>query len=348
MISTLKSPLLDTVKSISSSKICMNLLKSINIASHSEDFNIPQNANTSTLDSSLNTPFVQQSYPSSYDKLKLNFAYSKYAHHEKCSATLRNKAAKAFGTIPEITSTGDDALFVSDNLMGIADGVTGWSAVENGNASLWARSFLQRSFQYISDDLDKSNLDYLAMSIDLAYKDVRQFMDANDIQGSSTLLLASIAENRLHVASIGDSRIWIIRDGQIILANDEHLDVDGCPRQVGTNTNTNIQPSMLSEFKSFELKPNDLIVMSSDGLADNLWPDEIVKSALTGLEKFGNLQGVADRLLYDAQDTAFDNYAVTPYSERANALPFNKSSLITGGKVDDVSICVAKVEPAQY
>jgi hypothetical protein len=52
------------------------------------------------------------------------------------------------------------------------------------------------------------------------------------------------------------------------------------------------------------------------------------------------LQEVCNKLLVQVKQTAFDNYCVTPYVEKVNEM---SSSFITGGKLDDTSICLSKV-----
>lgn len=83
--------------------------------------------------------------------------------------------------------------------------------------------------------------------------------------------------------------------------------------------------------------------MCSDGISDNLYEWEIINylKEWVGVKKF-NVKNIASKLLVKAKEVAFDDYAYTPYNEKVNALkePHQHSQ---GGKVDDMSIIVAKV-----
>lgn len=58
------------------------------------------------------------------------------------------------------------------------------------------------------------------------------------------------------------------------------------------------------------------------------------------------MKTIANKLLIKAKEVAFDDYAYTPYNEKVNQT-LNKDSSkkphSVGGKVDDMSIVVAKV-----
>jgi serine/threonine protein phosphatase PrpC len=113
-----------------------------------------------------------------------------------------------------------------------------------------------------------------------------------------------------------------------------------CPQQVGTQE-TGKLPSELAQYQDFELEEDDLVLVCSDGVTDNLYPDEILETINKKLNvEKNNLQEVCNKLLVQVKQTAFDNYCVTPYVEKVNEM---SSSFITGGKLDDTSICLSKV-----
>ncbi len=289
-------------------------------------------------------------------KFAFEFAAATQAYHDMDARAL-SECLDAMDHFPLDTysnqstlfrSTGDDALLVSDSLIAIADGVTSWGPIPNGNASLWATLLLGNTHQQLHKRFQqpRSNLDYLIACLDNAYSVTRKKMLKANLQGSSTILISVIAGDRLHTASIGDSKIYVIRDGKIIETNKTCTSINGCPRQVGTNTK--LYPSSLGFFKSSKLEPNDIIIAASDGLSDNLWPCEIEEYINWGLKEKKSLQEISDKLMYEVYESAYDNYAVTPYSQRISTSPLNKNSLVYGGKLDDTSICVARVLPILY
>ncbi|CCH46411.1 hypothetical protein BN7_6005 [Wickerhamomyces ciferrii] len=242
---------------------------------------------------------------------------------------------------------GDDAMIVSPNLIGVADGVSGWSGA-HANSGLFARSFLEnisRNFSelsfYNSNDLSKIKESDLSNNLDYAYKDSLQIMKNDNFNGSSTLLLGMIIDKNLKIMNIGDSKIFIIRQGKIVKTNKEQYISNFSPEQVGTTIKTEKLPSSVVQFQDFPLEQDDLILICSDGVTDNLYQDEILDIIMGKLNKdLTNLQEVSNHLLYKTKNIAYDNYCVCPYVEKVNEL---SNQFITGGKLDDISICISKV-----
>lgn len=297
------------------------------------------------------------------DHFKFKYSFASYVHHGGSSKPLISSLMdltdssnnlsllprrRLYGNPIETLSikNGDDAMIVSPNLVGVADGVSGWSGA-HANSGLFARSFLEnisRNFSELSfknsDNLNNIKEEDLSKNLDDAYKDSIQIMKSEDFKGSSTLLIGMIIDKTLKIMNIGDSKLFVIRDGEIVQSNSEQYIANLCPEQVGT-TKTDKLPSSVVQFYDFELQQDDLILVCSDGVTDNLYNDEILEIINKKLNKEkSNLQEVSNSLLYKTKSTAFDNYCVCPYVEKVNEL---SNQFITGGKIDDISICISKV-----
>lgn len=297
------------------------------------------------------------------DYFKFQYSFASYVHHGGSSEPLISSLMdltdssnnlsllprrRLYGNPIETLSVknGDDAMIVSPNLVGVADGVSGWSGA-HANSGLFARSFLEnisRNFSELSfknaDNLQNIKEDDLSKNLDDAYKDSIQIMKSEDFKGSSTLLVGMIIDKNLKIMSIGDSKIFVIRNGEIMISNPEQYIANLCPEQVGT-TKTDKLPSSVVQYQDFELEQDDLILVCSDGVTDNLYTDEILEIINKKLNKDkSNLQEVSNSLLYKTKSIAFDNYCVCPYVEKVNEL---SNQFITGGKIDDISICISKV-----
>jgi serine/threonine protein phosphatase PrpC len=241
---------------------------------------------------------------------------------------------------------GDDAMIVSPNLLGVADGVSGWSGA-HADSGLFARSFLEnisKSFAELShenaDDLTRISEDDLSVRLDECYRESLKVMEREEFKGSSTLLVAMIIDSELKILNIGDSRIFIIREGEIVATNKEQYISSLCPEQVGTTDKVKL-PSQVVQYTDFHLQENDLLLLCSDGLTDNLYDDEILRFVNGKLNSdHSNLGEVCHQLMIKAKCVAFDNYCVCPYVEKVNDIGNN---FITGGKLDDISVCLAKV-----
>ena len=176
-----------------------------------------------------------------------------------------------------------------------------------------------------------------------AYEDtVRECHARGDWLGSTTACVGLIDRgNRLRVATIGDSRILVVRHlSEVVCETKEQQHWFDCPFQVGTNSLD--QPVKDSETYSVDLQPGDVIVASTDGLGDNLFDAEIieeVRQCLTDDVAGGGLDKLAQRLCVRAHEVGQDPWGESPWMEKAivEGLPFH------GGKLDDVSVVVGRV-----
>lgn len=325
-------------------------------------------------DLELENPYIQyplftkdQMKKINIDKFKFEFAYASYSFHSVKGNTLIHSLSdltdpaqlnsllprrRPQGSPVETLSikAGDDAMLVSPTVMGIADGVSGWETKEHADSGVWSRSMLETLSRLLTEyklahfphNLHKRDIDQI---IDDSFLHTSHLMDLQGLQGSSTLILCMLSGESLKMISIGDSKIFIIRNGVVIKTNQEQLVSELCPQQIGTQTLTHL-PSEIAWVEAVKLQENDIVLMCSDGISDNLYESEIVEYVDEGLNRKGlDLRQCANYLLSKAKAVAFDDYAFTPYNERVNALPKEKfgNKVSVGGKLDDMSICMARV-----
>ncbi|KAH3671432.1 hypothetical protein WICMUC_004612 [Wickerhamomyces mucosus] len=295
------------------------------------------------------------------DRFRFHTAFQSYCHHgstplvtslmdlaDSSSSVSLLPRRRLYGNPFETLSikSGDDSMIISPNLVGVADGVSGYSG-SHSDSGLFARSLLENISRYLTELSVKSsrNLSLITdgefeKSLDSSFEDALKIMDLENLKGSSTLLIAMIIDADLKILNIGDSKIFIIRNKEIVYSNQEQYISKLCPEQIGTN-NFSKFPSTIVKIDTFKLKEEDLILIASDGLTDNLYPDEILEFLNSNLnDQKNNLQKVINKLLYKTKSIAFDSYCVTPYVEKINEL--NKE-FITGGKLDDISVSLSKV-----
>lgn len=299
--------------------------------------------------------------------LKLDYAFSTFAHHSASdigsihslsdlteTTNLINllPQRRPYGSPADTLSilAGDDAMLVSPNLLAIADGVSGWEDKAGFSSSkTWSRAVLETlsrllteyTVRHLPRPLEKRDIDQI---LDDSVLHTSHLMDIQHLSGSSTLILAMLSGVSLRYISIGDSKLYIIRDGEIILTNQQQMKSALCPQQIGTHT-LNKLPSSIALVGSVSIEENDIIFLCSDGISDNLYDFEIAHhiDEKLNLQK-QSLKETSNSLLVKAKSIAFDDYAMTPYNEVVNSLPNKYSSISSiGGKLDDMSLCVAKV-----
>lgn len=106
------------------------------------------------------------------------------------------------------------------------------------------------------------------------------FRAAQQCQGSggaSTLVAAVIAEGYLYLANVGDSRAYLIRNGQAFQLSRDHAAAGGVITRALV-ADFNAQPDI---YPPYPLLPGDRLLLCSDGLHD-LAPDPAVLAHLAG------------------------------------------------------------------
>ena len=96
-----------------------------------------------------------------------------------------------------------------------------------------------------------------------------------------------------------------------------------------------------------EVKHNDIVVMGTDGLFDNLFEDQIIKNCIRPHAKFnGDLPRPQDASLCVsslAEVIAYSETHVSPYTQSAIDHGQDKKENL-GGKPDDITVIVAQVK----
>jgi len=156
---------------------------------------------------------------------------------------------------------------------------------------------------------------------------------AKEIPGTSTACVAYLDGNKLKIGNVGDSGTLILRKDKTLFRTREQQVEFNMPYQIGTGSD--LTPKTHGESSEVPLQHGDWIVMSSDGLFDNLEVADIVKV----LKKT-----TADNAAKDLAEKTFklsqDKHHHSPFAKDAkkNGLKW------TGGKPDDITVIAALVQ----
>jgi len=163
---------------------------------------------------------------------------------------------------------------LSENIhyFAVADGMGGHDAGE-----VASRLTLEKILNNFQKDavLYLDNTDKLKQMILSVHDEINEFADMNNNKGMGTTLVGTIFNNdKFFVFNIGDSRLYIFRDGYLAQKTRDH----SLAEQVGGNVPKNyITSSIGGGYKDItidifdltgKIKNNDLIIICSDGLTD--------------------------------------------------------------------------------
>lgn len=213
--------------------------------------------------------------------------------------------------ISSATSTGkiralnEDSFFVSDTSDGtvlavVADGMGGHNAGEVASAEMV--NMLKNSVFSAGTDTKIVLLDAIECANNAIYK---MSVRSPQLHGMGTTVTACvITDGKVTAAQVGDSRLYLIRDGEITQITKDHSLVEMLiesgsitkedakhhpqknviTRAIGTDS------TVQADIYEFNATPGDTVLLCSDGLV-NMVEDEKILSLITETEDFETLAG---------------------------------------------------------
>ncbi len=218
-----------------------------------------------------------------------------------------------------------DYVFSSENAIGnfpnlfiVADGMGGHKAGDYAS-----RVCVQTMIESIENSTLKTQIGVLEEAIGAANK--RIFEDAqgnSELEGMGTTLVAAvIMENHvLYVANVGDSRLYVVDEEEIRQITEDHSLVEEMVRtgeldrsEARFHPNKNVitraigtSKHVVADYFEVQLKPDDKILLCSDGLSNMLDDREMqyivnhsfgdMEKAATELVKKANINGGKDNI----------------------------------------------------
>lgn len=227
---------------------------------------------------------------------------------EAWPVTDRGQADENQDTVLIYEPANSNQIRFSGNLYVVADGL---GSGERGKlASEYAARRVMHHY-YMHDEPDLGLR--LRESIEAANTDLYNYSQTQPqlVKIGATLVAAAVRGEEMHVASVGDSRAYLIRDGQIVQITRDHTLVqqlideqaitedeakehprkDVVLRSLGSEENVRV------DVHDFRLKPDDALVLCSDGLTRYMHQDEIAQILATQSPR-----GAAEQLIRKTLD----------------------------------------------
>ncbi|MBN1261063.1 MAG: serine/threonine-protein phosphatase [Anaerolineae bacterium] len=210
-----------------------------------------------------------------------------------------------------------DTLARLGRLLIVADGVGGAQA--GSEASQWAiRRAVERYYESSGADLAV----VVRNAVAHANASLTQYLQSTGTTDAGcTMAAAVIHQGKLYTANVGDSRVYLIRDGKIYQQTRDHTLTQAkldrgliTPEQALSDSGSSVLTRSLGAvasvevdvFRPVDLFPGDVVLLCSDGLYDMLPDAEIARLALNG-----NPARMAQRMIAEAnRKGGFDNISV--------------------------------------
>ena len=271
---------------------------------------------------------------------------------------LRDRRPEVNGEFIKGLTNGDDAVIVGgQSFLGVNDGVGAWAQKDRGHAGLWSRLIAH----FWANEVEKA---YKAVqNLTLEQLDLRGYLQSafeqtkvaaskpSEILGTTTACSAllhhrSDGEPVVLATNVGDCAVIIVRpsSGEVVYETKEQWHWFDCPRQLGTNSPDTPNDNAVTDIVN--VKEDDLVLVVSDGVTDNLWKNEISEKVSEAFKKWQDgdeaakdgMVYIARTLMNSAREIAQDPYAESPYMERA----LDEGIAAEGGKLDDISVVVGR------
>merc|ERR1712144_65522 len=210
-------------------------------------------------------------------------------------------------------------------ILGVSDGVGGWADM-GIDAGAYSRQLMHFANQEsLAEDPNDPNPKRVL------YKAVKQTTN----KGSATVCIVSLSNSdkegaSLRAANLGDSGFIVVREKQVLFKS---------PYQVSSLPKYSDNPMSAQTF-NLEVAPGDTLILATDGMLDNLYPEEvasIVHEAKANGMKPGELAHVISKI---TMEVAADTKRDTPFSYGARQVGFPHEF---GGKMDDVTVVVSYI-----
>lgn len=296
-------------------------------------------------------------------KLKLKKAFEIFSESDGVKQQLAFDSLLVSIPCPKpLSPDGEDASFAISNAIGVFDGVSESTQSAEINAGSYAWRLAKNIEQRLQSDEKASNLS----------KVVRDAVKSNDLGGSSTVCISLLHKKKLHALSIGDSGFVIVRDNNIIYNSPVQRHRSGAPYCVSFQDHADLYRA---EVATVKVQKDDIVIMATDGLWDNVFATHILdiishfqdpkrgpsldglrddlhelrtyvsgeQPALSQTPSWKYMTSIANSLGKHACATSHSFTMDSPHAHRL----FERYNGFTGGKMDDITFCVAKITDRQ-
>lgn len=228
---------------------------------------------------------------------------------------------------------GEDSWYHDKNVLSVADGVGGWN-LRGIDPSKYSRKLTKNIKELVDSDREKYIQNAKLLLVEAAQK--------NDEIGSSTFVVLTLDNNeqKVKTANVGDSGFIILKKNEKGDYNIKYESVSqqhsfNFPFQLGTNAD---DPNN-AETMDFKIKEDDLYIVYSDGVCDNLYSYEVEKIINDTFRKGASLNVLGEVIANVAYKKSKISDFLSPFAKGAQ----EQGMYFMGGKQDDITVVVGRI-----
>lgn len=281
-----------------------------------------------------------------------NVAVAFQAKNRKGSNKFRQKETK----LPaELLPSGEDNLFVTDFdnsgylAVGVADGVGGWSEAGYDSSAISRElcHIMRMNFEAAGD---KQSLDPKSL-LEKAFTQVLESPRV-EIGGTTACLGILTPEKKFMVANLGDSWCGLFRDSKLIKETQFQTHNFNTPYQLAKIPKQILRQAELQgkryiidspdmcDLYEWDLQKNDVIIFATDGVTDNVVPQDIEIFLKDQTESEKPMSEIADKFVKEVVKVSKDPNFPSSFAQELSRLTGQR---YLGGKEDDITVVMVKV-----
>ena len=206
----------------------------------------------------------------------------------------------------------EDAIYMNEakNIFAVADGMGGYAGGDI--ASEMALDALDRYMKTCSS----LTSDILQKAVDEANTSILKYVAAHEeFSGmGTTLSVLGIHAGRAYIAQIGDSRIYLCRNGKLKQMTEDHSMVANLikkgaltkeealchPSKNIITRAVGVEKNVLADITSFEIENGDIFILCSDGITNMVADSRIAEVVMNQEMSIRNMAKYIMELAYDA------------------------------------------------
>ena len=210
------------------------------------------------------------------------------------SETGKRRANQDVCRVIEIPEHNSSLMIVCDGMGGHSMGDVAAETVCNAICEYWNSNTHTK-------DSESKVIEACKAASDALYKRSRV---VRPIEMGTTMVMASIEDNIVTIAHCGDSRCYLLRDGEVVYQTQDHADPHW-GSEVVTRCFFSMNPEVAEpEVARFEVQPGDRIFLCSDGVYKAMAPQILTAR----LQDEKPLEEVVDVIKFMCEKYSTDNY----------------------------------------